>query len=270
MSEPTTMSYNLHRLRVAEIARCISDVIPHDPNDVTCGLILPLDSRLESSIQDLPTFFRLEVAGSEEIKLIDQKHPSIPMQRLLINLMTNLIRCKLHFPYLAGHPSTSLHIFSRNASLTAARRVLSTHTDMTTLNISHSADFMRIQGAVLFLFMGAIVLATDLCCNQLLLEDRDRQMSELMAALKQLDAIRQYSQMARKFLEALTQMLVKYGLWLSDTAVSMTREGDMAPNDDCYTEGHVGVSELDTRFAFDELWETFVEQPSAVDIIDIL
>lgn len=58
--ELSSMSYNLHRLKVAKIARCISDQMPRDANDATCKLILSLDSRLESYIQNPPASFRVE------------------------------------------------------------------------------------------------------------------------------------------------------------------------------------------------------------------
>ncbi|KAH6986511.1 hypothetical protein BKA56DRAFT_479753 [Ilyonectria sp. MPI-CAGE-AT-0026] len=270
MSEPTTMSYVLHRLKITEVARCISDVIPHDPNEATCEMILSLDSKIESVIQGLPAFFRVEIADSEETRLIDQKHSYIPIQRLLINLMINLVRCKLHFPYLSGNPSKALHVFSRDASLKAARNLLSAHRDMITLDISHSADFMKIQGTVFHMFMGALILATDLCCNQPYGEDRERQSSELMVVLKQLEGIKQHSQIASKFLDVLTQMLVKYGIWSPSATVSTNTEGGLAANLDSFGIDQMGVHDLDTPFPFDDLWETFVAQPSALDMIDIL
>ncbi|KAF5005142.1 hypothetical protein FDECE_8399 [Fusarium decemcellulare] len=273
LSEPTTMSYFLHRLKIAEVARCISDIIPHDPNDATLEMTVSLDSKLETLIQELPVFFRIELANSEETKLIDQMHPYIPIQRLLINLMTNLIRCKLHFPYLSGNPNKSLHSFSRTASLKAARQVLSAHRGMRTPNISHSADYMKVHGTVVHMFMGALILATDLCCNQPLGEDRERQSSELMEALKQLDGIKQHSQIAAKLLEDLTQLLIKYGVWSPSTTVSTNSEGGLAPNLeslDWFGDGQMGMQDSDAPLLFSDLWETFVEQPSALDMIDIL
>ncbi|KAF2100212.1 hypothetical protein NA57DRAFT_36177 [Rhizodiscina lignyota] len=275
LSEPTTMSYVLNRLKVAEISRCISDVTPHDPNDATYELILSLDSKLESLIRGLPAFFNIETADSEETGLIDQTHPYIPMQRLIINMMINLMRCKLHFPYFAGHPRKSLHAFSRDASLKAARHVLSAHRDMITSDMSHSADFMKIQGTVLHMFIGALILATDLCCNQHHGEDRESQSSELMAALKQLEGIKQHSQIAAKFLEVLTELLVKYGVWTPSTAVPSNTENESDPNVHSLENGHVSAQDFDIPFSdipfpFDDLWKTFVEWPAAFDMIDVL
>ncbi|KAK7393945.1 hypothetical protein QQX98_013274 [Neonectria punicea] len=263
------MSYVLQRLKVAEIARCISDIMPRDPNDATYDMIVSLDSKLESLLQDLPDFFRIDIADSDEIGFVGQAHPYIPMQRLTVNLLINIVRCKLHFPYLSGNSNRSLHDFSRSASLKAARNILSAHRVMSTSGISHSADFMKIQGTIYHMFIGALILATDLCCNHPLGEDRERQSSELMAALKQLDDIKYHSQMAAKLLETLTQLLVKYGIWSPSTTVSTYAEGGFTADVDSFGQYQIGVQDSDS-FPFDELWETFMTQPLTLDLFDII
>jgi hypothetical protein len=267
LSEPTTMSYFLQRLKVAEVARCIADAIPQDPPDATCELILSLDSKLESLIQNLPTFYRIEIASSAGTALIDQTHPYIPIQRLLINLMINLMRCKLHFPYLSGDPSSPIHALSRKASLKAARHVLAAHRDMSTPDIRHSADFMKLQGTVFHIFMGALILATDLCCNQPSDEDRERQLSELTVTLRQLHDIKQHSQIAAQFLEKLTQLLVKYGVWSTSTAASLGMDQESGLDAAWVEPSQMGMQDLDAPFPFEYLWDAFVEQRSVSDKI---
>ncbi|KAB5559619.1 hypothetical protein GE09DRAFT_1172606 [Coniochaeta sp. 2T2.1] len=261
LSELTSMSYSLHRLKIAEIARYISDQMPRDISDATCELILSLDSKLESLILSLPAFFRLEIADSEETVRIDHMHPHVPMQRLLINFMANLIRCKLHLPFLSGHPSQVLHAFLRDASLKAARRVLSAYRDMSFTNISHSFDLMKIQGIVFHMFTGALILATDLCCNQAQGDDRKHQSAELMGVLRQLEGIKQYSQSATKFYETLTQLLVKYRVWVPDvitsTATGVRPESTADPFDQDFMQGQ--DFEALAPFGYEELWNTFVD-----------
>lgn len=266
------MSYNLHRLKVAEIARHISDVMPRNANDATCELILSLDSKLESLIQSLPVFFRIEIADSEETAQIDRSHSQIPMQRLLINFMVHLIRCKLHFPFLSGHPNKTLHAFSRDASLKSARRVLAAHRDMSMLHISHSSDFMKIQGTVFHMFTGALILATDLCCNRPQGEERERQSAEMMAVLRQLDSIKRHSQSAAKFLETLTQLLVQYGVWAPDTIISPNTEDGSATMVDSFGHDDIHAQDFETLepFPFEELWDTFVDRPSSgLDLLNV-
>lgn len=262
------MSYNLHRLKIAEVSRCISDQMPRDVNDATCELILSLDSKLESLILNLPAFFRIEIADSEETARIDRLHPHIQMQRLTINFMVNLIRCKLHFPFLPGHPSESLHAFSRDASLRAARRVLSVHREMSVSNVSHSSDFMKIQGIVFHMFTGALILATDLCCNQPQGEDRERQSTELLGVLRQLEGIKQHSQSAARFLEILTRLLVKYGVWAPETTISVATDDQPPAVVGSFGQDYMPAQDVESLapFPFEELWDTFVERPSALDL----
>ncbi|KAK2682137.1 Zn(2)-C6 fungal-type DNA-binding domain [Fusarium oxysporum f. sp. vasinfectum] len=266
LSEPTTMSYNIQRIKVAEIVRCISDLMPHDPGEASCELILTLDAKMESLLCELPDFFKAELAESEETKQIDQSYPHIPVQRLLINLLTNIFRCGLHFPYLPGRVNKTLHAFSRQASLKAARVVLSSQRGMSMTDMSHSADFMKIQGTIFHMFIGALVLTTDICCNQ----DGQTQLSELMEVLKKLDNVKDHSKMAAKLLDVLTQLLVTYGIWSPSTTVYTYTE-DVTPLD-YDTSGHEGprVDSLDMPFPFDELWETYIGQPCGLDMLDVL
>ncbi|KAF4949202.1 hypothetical protein FGADI_9059 [Fusarium gaditjirri] len=264
LSEPTTMSYNLQRIKVAEVVRCISDVMPHDPSEASCELILSLDTKLESLLLELPNFFRSEMAESEETKQIDKTYPHIPMQRLLINLLINIFRCGLHFPYLTGRVNMVLHSFSRQASLKAARAVLCSQRGMSVTDMSHSADFMKIQGTIFHMFIGALVLTTDICCNQ----DGQTHLSELVEVLQKLDDVKDHSKMAAKLLDILTQLLVSYGVWSPSTTVSTYTE-DATPIE-LVLSGCEGprLDGLNMPFPFDELWETYIGQPG-LDMLDI-
>ncbi|KAF5655022.1 hypothetical protein F25303_947 [Fusarium sp. NRRL 25303] len=266
LSEPTTMSYNLQRIKVAEVVRCISDLMPHDPSEASCELLLSLDAKLGSVLCELPNFFRTELAESEETKQIDNAYPHIPMQRHLINLLINIFRCGLHFPYLPGRVNKPLHAFSRQASLKAARAVLSTQRGMTMIDMLHSADFMKIQGTIFHMFIGALVLTTDICCNQ----DGQTQISELIEVLKKLDDVKGHSKMAAKLLDILTQLLVSYGVWSPSTTISTYAE-DAAPLD----FGLSGYQDprldgLDMPLPFDELWETYIGQTGGLNLLDAL
>jgi hypothetical protein len=64
LSEPTAMSYNRYRLKMAIITRDISDMLPIDPNLATYDLIISLDLRLDQFVDSLPNFFRMDKAKS--------------------------------------------------------------------------------------------------------------------------------------------------------------------------------------------------------------
>ncbi|KAF5647859.1 uncharacterized protein FTJAE_1542 [Fusarium tjaetaba] len=266
LSEPTTMSYNLQRIKVAEVVRCISDLMPHDPGEASCELILSLDAKLESLLHELPEFFKMDRSECEEVKQNDQKYPHTPMQRLLINLLINIFRCGLHFPYIPGRLNKALHAFSRQAGLKAARAVLASQRGMSMTDLLHSADFMKIQGTIFHMFIGALVLTTDICCNQ----DGQTQLSELMEVMKRLDDVKDHSRMAAKLLEILTQLLVSYGVWSPSTTISAYTE-DAAPLDFGLSGSKSQeLDQLEMPFLFDELWETYIGQPGGLDMLDIL
>ncbi|KAG7402461.1 putative transcription factor lepB [Fusarium oxysporum f. sp. rapae] len=266
LSEPTTMSYNLQRIKVAEVGRYISDLMPHDPSEASCELILSLDAKLESLLYELPRFFRMDMLECEETKQIDQKYPHIPMQRLLINLLINIFRCGLHFPYLPGRINKAIHAFSRQASLKAAQAVLSSQRGMSVTDMLHSADFMKIQGTIFHMFIGALVLTTDICCNQ----DGQTQLSELMEVLKKLDDVKDHPKMAAKLLNILTQLLVSYGVWSPSMTISAYTE-DATPLDFGLSGSQgQGLDSLDVPLPFDELWETYIGQPGSLDMLDLL
>lgn len=130
---------------------------------------------------------------------------------------------------------------------------------------------MRIQGTVFHMFTGALILATDLCCNQPQGEERERQSAEMMGVLRQLDSIKRHSQSAAKFLDTLTQLLVQYGVWAPDTTISSTTDEGLATVVDSFVQDDIQVQDFETLtpFPFEELWDTFVDRPSGLDLIDI-
>jgi hypothetical protein len=173
-------------------------------------------------------------------------------------------------PYLPGHASTSLHEFSRQTSLQAARLALTAHRDMVTLDLSHSADFMKIQGTVFHLFIGALILAIDLCLNRPQGTDHQQELSELEVVIAQLDGIKHHSQIATKYLEHLTQLLTKYKIWSSSTLDSSdTEDGAALLNADSFVNDQIGAFDIDKSLLFDSVWDAFAGYPSGLDMIDV-
>jgi len=276
LSEPTDMSYIRHRLLMAEIARDSSDMLPLDPNLATYDLIISLDSRLEAFLESLPIFFQMDKAQAPEVQQIDCQRPYIPIQRAILAMMINLGRCKLHLPYMIGSPDGALHSFSRAMCLRSAHAVLSGHDSMTSTNLSHSAEFMRTQGTTHLMFIGALILATDLCCNRPTGDELEQGSAALMKACNMLASLKLHSQIAAKFLDSLTEMLVRYGVWAPSEAMPLADE-PKAPVavQDFTQQWQLGNNSLELRNSdmplyFDDLWQRFVDQPSMMDMIDFV
>lgn len=273
------MSYFLQRLKIAEIAQVVSDTSPINPSEITYDEVVSLDAKFQHFVDTLPAFFKIESSQTKEVCQIDKDHSYVPAQRLVLAIMLNLTRCKLHFPHLVGSANTALHIFSRHACLKAAQSVLSAHRDMSDANLSHSADFMKLQGTIHLMFVGALVLATDLCCNRPRGAKREQQASELTRACNVLASIQQHSQLASKFLDSLTQLLIKCGVWSLPATAPLPTNEQPSNHDDALQQwqfddylledGVLEHQDLDTSLLFDDLWETFIDRPSAMNMIDI-
>jgi hypothetical protein len=280
LTQPCPISYVLCRLKLSEVAHAITELTPNNPIEASYDLVTSIDSKLQQFLKSLPVFFQMEKAHTPKVRQIDHKHPYIPMQRLVITMMINLGLCKLHFPFLVGSPFKGLHNFSRKTCLKAARSVLAAHRIITTSNLPYSSDFMKIQGTVQHMFMGAVVLATDLCCNQPRGPEREKQSSELMHVCSVLASIKQHSQIAAKFLTSLTELLVKYGVWspsvvfplADEPASNMNGVVSQLPQLSEYLldYGHIDPQEIDSSFLFDDLWEQFVQKPSVLEMIDLV
>ena len=119
-------------------------------------------------------------------------------------------------------------------------------------------DFMRLHGTSFHLFVGALVLATDLCFNQPPAEERESESSDLMLALKELEKMQETSQPAATFVESITKLLINHKVWLPSTTV---QTGFILNEMDQFGLDQTDTGEFPTSMQFDGLWDTFIEQP---------
>ena len=89
ISTPTTMSYFLERIRLAELCRYFTDHTPFfdlsdDNNRYTDAM--SNDAKLQTFVEQIPTFFRLDRDSRPEFVDSDMcKTPSIIIQRYMLN-----------------------------------------------------------------------------------------------------------------------------------------------------------------------------------------
>ena len=101
-----------------------------------------------------------------------------------------------------------------------------------------------------------------------------------MRACTVLAGVKHHSQIAAKFLDSLTELLVKYGVWSPSVTIPSATDDTPIPNEDhsqqwqlgdySLEDSHMEQLDFDMPLLFDDLWETYVERPSAMDMIDIL
>lgn len=122
---PTSMSFHLQHIRLAEICRSIADRLPPffgGSPAVDYDTILTLDTELQSFLDQLPAFLRLDYSPSH--------HPAAAStawscQRSLINAEVHARRIKLHHAFLWRDASRAICLASARAILDAGRLLAS-------------------------------------------------------------------------------------------------------------------------------------------------
>lgn len=120
--QPTSMSYCLHRIRLGEICREISDSIPFleiGPGDPDYRQIKKIDKRICECAQAMPPFFSLDYKPYQLPDTDPRKSPGIVIQRYIANSLPYTQRVRLHLPYLSRASSEPMYRYSRDACLEA-------------------------------------------------------------------------------------------------------------------------------------------------------
>jgi hypothetical protein len=210
--QPTSMSYFLQRLRLAEISRSIVD---HNLVSTT-GLgrpnyythIMAMDFELNQFINKTPRFFQLD---SYEPFSTSSRSSNVYIQAYMLNSHVHTQRCKLHLAYLtSGLSDNPAHAASRNTCLQSAQHIIRAEQQL--LGSGHSFVRIRLRlAAILYsVFMASIVLLMDACIN------RPTPMQDVgidgvaAEALEILEDIRSHSLAAAKLLESLLQVVSRY------------------------------------------------------------
>lgn len=127
-SVPTSMTFHLQHIRLAEICRSIADRLPpffHGGSPADYDTILTLDAELQSFLDQLPVFLRLDYSPTHHPPAASALAWSC--QRSLINAEVHARRIKLHHPYLwrSGAVSRTICLASARAILDAGRLLVS-------------------------------------------------------------------------------------------------------------------------------------------------
>lgn len=151
----------------------------------------------------------------------------IATQRYMINMTANTRRCKFHQPFLIRGFTDPKYRYSRDACLQSARAVLAIQQDLENEGYLAMGMF-GLSGMNHHLFFATIALVMDLCFNK---EDgpgkemkEKLKKEEVWRACRILDAAKEKSLVAKRFLESLVDVLRKHGIRLVD---GDGRESDM-------------------------------------------
>lgn len=227
LSKPTSMTYSLLRIRLAQICCTVVDDMPPSFSDwgsINYSTIILLDQKFEKFLRDIPSFFSLKIMGREQGCDIDRQFPYIAFQRYILATSFHSRRFKLHQPFLCRVSSTnscnrrhgqSRNVYenSRNVCLESARTVIGINRQLQNDTTFPDSTHIRLTTFLHALFLATAVLVMDLCINKTL--TTDSQHLEVAEACNMLRAAKTSSPVASRFLKSLTDVLHKYRVQLS-------------------------------------------------------
>ena len=162
MSQPTSMSYFLQRLRLAEICRLSTDrglTTPRKSESLDQSNVIYIDAELKQLSESLPLFFLLD-SNKQHISE-HSRNPTIIVQRYFINSLIHTQRCKLHLPYLVQGLIGPEYVYSRHSCLESARMIVQTELQLEQEEISFTRTRFRHTGVLYGLLMANVVFLLD-------------------------------------------------------------------------------------------------------------
>ena len=215
-SEPTSMSYFLCRVRLAEVCRSIVDTLPSvssGPGLANYEEVIYMDSKIETFFRDLPIFFRYDEDSYHKNQEVHRQLPQLMMQRNVLIINANSIRCKLNQPFLirgSVDPSFSL---ARAHCLRSARIVIKIAEQLVepkVLNFPFVPDHGRFAPFMHQFFLAVLVLVIDLCFRHNSAQDGIGQVQEVLDACKILKDTETQYPVAARLLKSLVEIMKKY------------------------------------------------------------
>jgi hypothetical protein len=218
LSQPTSMSYFLQRIRLAELSREFTDQATHNianPELIGYAQVMGIDTKFDNFIKDIPSFFSLEGGTINEIAQANRERaPGIVIQRYILNSLVHAHRCKLHVPYLKRGSVDRAYARSREICLHAARMIIRAERQLEEEDLPFVLTRLKFSGMLYCVAMAIIVLILDVCFNKNA-TDYDAKKMEVIDACNILDAAKGQSVMAAKLLGSLLSVLPKYQVTLN-------------------------------------------------------
>ena len=279
LSKPTTMSYYLQRIKLADICRSVVDVMPLSNlalATIDYQDVIALDDKFEAFFQDLPIFLKTDDQSRAASEPIVQQYPQIQVQRYALGMIGHTRRCKLHQPFLIRGSVDDRYAYSRKISLRSARCVIRQKRLVENQHGTVLAANVKLTGVVYHVFMATIVLVMDLCFNKSEGSDAARK-AEVMEACKILEEAKAQSRMASEFLESLMDILRKHKVRLHNPPCDKPEKGvcqdAVPPGAQVHTDANAVVEQEAQQFNpwpmqdnpqnhlsdFGEIWKDYVE-----------
>ncbi|KAJ5724648.1 hypothetical protein N7493_006376 [Penicillium malachiteum] len=214
MDQPTSMSYSLQRIRLAELCREVTDRIPFAESWYEISnyqYIRDIDAQICKILNEMPSFFSLDNSSETAPSNNQQNPPGVIIQRYVINSLIYALRCRLHLPYLSRAAAEPEYAYSREACLKAARMVIRTERLLATERLPFGLARLRFTGVIHCVCMAIIVLLMDVCLHKSIQpEDDQERRAEIYHAFSVLEQAKGQSPFVEKILESFYTVLRRH------------------------------------------------------------
>ncbi|KUJ10115.1 uncharacterized protein LY89DRAFT_597337 [Mollisia scopiformis] len=214
--QPTSMSFFLERLRLANLCREMTDTVPLETSkliQMPYEQIIALDQKLQDFLSNLPFFFKFDSESRRRSKPFEAVYPKITVSRYCITSEAHSRRCKLHQRFLLRQSVDPRYAYSRQACLESARAAVSGFLYLREHECTYaSSEFMGIM--LHFTHLALVVMAMDLCFNKGQPDEAEIK-SELKIALQMFEEARNSSALLSRFWCSLNEVLRKHNVDLN-------------------------------------------------------
>ncbi|KAJ5633691.1 hypothetical protein N7528_001533 [Penicillium herquei] len=273
MDQPTSMSYSLQRIRLAELCREVTDKIPLESRYGFSNYqhIRDIDAQICQIVNEMPSFFSLNNNSETATSSSPENPPGVIIQRYVINSLIYALRCRLHLPYLSRAAAEPEYGYSRDACLKAARMVIRTERLLATERLPFGLARLRFTGVIHCVCMATIVLLMDVCLHKSIQPEDDRERrAEIYNAFSVLEQAKGQSPFVEKILESFYAVLRRHKAPISGVSgkpvVRTENDGGHPPSEsiaDSTTSINIPIeynanSPWDpTLPMFDDIWQQF-------------
>jgi hypothetical protein len=211
-SEPTAMSYFMHRTKLAEISRSMVDrtvLSISNSGEPSYNDIMDCDTELQILENDIPQFWTMStIQLIERYNMTIEQADRIRYQSHSVYFFIYTARLKWHLPYFTRALTNPVYSASRQICVSYASKIIKLQTSTEHKNFRQVTCYY-FTFLILGVFMSSVVLLMDLCGNRSS-PNYDKQREEVVEAFRLLEDSKEESEIAAQFVSTLMNILQKH------------------------------------------------------------
>ncbi|EMD00763.1 hypothetical protein BAUCODRAFT_20800 [Baudoinia panamericana UAMH 10762] len=275
LSELTSCSYYLRRIKLGEVCREVADLMREmyavPIEQIPYEHIIHLDNKFSALLDSLPVDLQLDNLKLSSNDLSDVPRPLNVKQAYFTFLTVEARRCKLHLPYLLRVKQNNRYKYSRSVCLQAARNILRLRHVQPTSSTS-PGNKITVLGILCHFFGALVVLVMDICVNPEP-EHHEERKAEIRDASTILEEAKGTSNAAHMYHDSLMAMLKKYNVCQRHEQGRLEPRNSALPNakgeEAIFREREPSIQPMDLNpdFDIDDLWQSTFDFGADSDLL---